>query len=144
MLCYNAKVRGLHSRRSSWILQFTYSFQPHYALESTQPLIEMRTGNTLREKGGLRVSLATSPSSVSRLSRKYGILDVSRQIRKLNGTPSKSTTSMKQLKTSSSAGNGAQAKGTASRVIVASRPKVSFLSYRSTSPGYYEWLLVLL
>jgi hypothetical protein len=51
------------------------------ALGSTQPLTEMGTENILRiilgVKGGRRVGLTALPPSVSRLSRKCGILNVS-------------------------------------------------------------------
>jgi hypothetical protein len=47
------------------------------ALGSTRPLTEMSTRNLPGVKGGWRVGLTTSQPSVSQLSRKCGILDVS-------------------------------------------------------------------
>jgi hypothetical protein len=47
------------------------------------------------------------------------------------------------FKNDRSAGNGiCSRKATTSKVVLASRPKISFWSYGSTSSGHYGWLLV--
>jgi hypothetical protein len=57
--------------------------------------------------------------------------------------PSQNTTFRMHLRNGRSAGNDAYVrKGTASRVVVVSRPKVSFLPDDNTSPGNYGWLFV--
>jgi hypothetical protein len=56
-------------------------------------------------------------------------------------TPSRNMTSRMPLKNDRSAGKGAYAwKGTASRVMLVSRPKVNFWPDGSTSPGNYFYL----
>jgi hypothetical protein len=58
-------------------------------------------------------------------------------------TPSQKTTSGMQYKTGRSAENGAYArKATTSRVMVASRPEVSYWPDGSISPGNYGWHFV--
>jgi hypothetical protein len=44
-LCYKPEGPGFDSRWGHWILQLTYSFQPHYDPCSTQPLTEMSIRN---------------------------------------------------------------------------------------------------
>jgi hypothetical protein len=64
----------------------------------------------------------------------------SRQNRRQYWTPSQNTTSKMHLKNGISAGKGAYVqKGTTSRVMVASRPKVSFWPDGSTNPRNYGY-----
>jgi hypothetical protein len=66
-----------------------------------------------------------------------------RQNRRRCWTPSLIKISRMHLQNFRSAGNGAyERKGTTSRVMVASRPKVSFLRDNTTSHGNYGWLFV--
>jgi hypothetical protein len=44
-LYYKPEGRGFETQWGNWILQFTKSFQLHYALGVTPPVTEMRTGN---------------------------------------------------------------------------------------------------
>jgi hypothetical protein len=87
--------------------------------------------------------LADLPPLKFSLFREAAILTHLRQSwqnRRQCWTPSLNTTSSMHLQNGRSASNGAYArKGTAWRVMVASRPKVSFWPDGSTSPGNYRW-----
>jgi hypothetical protein len=63
--------------RCHWTFQLTYSFQPHYALESIQPLTGMSTRNLSGVKGRRPAIKMPSLPSLSRLPRKCRRLDIS-------------------------------------------------------------------
>jgi hypothetical protein len=73
--------------------------------------------------------------------RHFDTIDVIEQNHRWCWTPPQNTTSRMHLKNCRSTKNGAYAqKGTISKVIVASRPKVSFWPDGSISPGNYGWI----
>jgi hypothetical protein len=77
-LCYKPERRGFDSRRGHWIFHLTESFQPHYGtgIDSAANRNEYQE-SSWGVKDGQRVRLTTLPTSVSRMSRKCGTLDVS-------------------------------------------------------------------
>jgi hypothetical protein len=78
-LCYKfGKVASPISYEIIGFFQITYSFQPHNSprVDSASNRNEYQE-SSLEVKRGRRVRLVTLPPSVSRLSTKYGILDVS-------------------------------------------------------------------
>jgi hypothetical protein len=73
--------------RSLCFLQFIYSFYPHYAPELTQPLTEMSIWKRKEKfwwvEHGRHLRLKISPLSLSRLSRQYGILNISQPVTRI-------------------------------------------------------------
>jgi hypothetical protein len=71
-----AGVRRFDSRWCHLVFQFTYSFQLHCNLGSTQPLTEMSSRNLARGKG-VSVRKADNFTTICELSRICGSPDVS-------------------------------------------------------------------
>jgi hypothetical protein len=78
LLCYKPEGRGFDSRRGHWIFQLTQSFHSHYdpGVDSVSNRSEYQE-SSWGIKGGRRVRLTTSRTSVGRLSRSCRSLDVS-------------------------------------------------------------------